>query len=188
MKTQALVATLILSTAFAAFAESRPIAIQCMIGSEKDAVIFGPAKAPIIASNSKEIAFATVWDLPRLVKGSEGLPYFQPLTPLAFETANAGWELRCSAEPVGDLIRLTGSLTYSEPELTQGVFGEQSKPIYATDKKNVLMTENVSRTVTLHSSISPFQLFAVPGKAYQIKIRQLDRWVRCKIVCDYDKK
>lgn len=174
-------------TVLPAFAELRDIAIKCSVGTGKEALIFGPAKAPMKASTAKEIRFATMWDLPRQTRNFEGLPIIQPLTPLAFETAAPGWEIRCAAEPVGNLIRLTGVIAYSEPELTQGVFGEQSKPIFTPDRKT-LLTENVSKTVTLHTSSSPFQLFAVPGKEYEIKIRQLDKWVRCRITCDYETK
>lgn len=188
MKTPCTIAALLLAVTLSALAAPEDIAIKCSIGTGKDSIVFGPAKSPIEKSNTTEIRFAKTWEKPRLVRNPEGQLIVQPLTPLAFEAANSGWEIKCSAEPAGDLIRLTGSITYSKPELTQGVFGEQSQPIYSPEKKGLLLSENVSRTVTMHSSTSPFQLFAKPGKEYEIKIRQLGKWVRCRITCDYPQK
>jgi hypothetical protein len=188
MNTPCTIAAILLATTLSVLAGPKDIAIKCTIGTGKDATVFGPAKSPMDASNSKEIRFATTWEKPRLVRNSEGQLIVQPLTPQAFEAASSGWDIKFSAEPVGDIIRLTGSITYSKPELTQGVFGEQSQPIYSPEKKGLLLSENVSRTVTMHSSASPFQLFAKPGKEYEIKIRQLDKWARCRITCEYAKK
>jgi len=188
MKTPCTIAALLLAATLSALAGAGDISIKCSIGTGKDTIVFGPGESPMEKSNTTKILFARTWEKPQLVRNPEGQLTVQPLTPQAFETANSGWDIKCSAEPVGDLIRLIGSITYSEPELTQGVFGERSQPIYSSAKKGLLLSENVSRTVTMHSSTSPFQLFAKPGKEYEIKIRKLGKWVRCRIVCDYPQK
>lgn len=188
MKTPHLVLAILACAPLTAFAEQREIVIKCVIGKGNDSLVLGPSKSPMKAAATKEIHFATEWDLPKKIKNAEGYTTYQPLTPLAFETANAGWQVQCVADTVGNLIRVTGSAAFSEPELTQAVFGEQSGPIYSPEKKNVLLTPNVSKTVSLHSSNTPFQVFLTPGKEYTFKIRRLDKWIPCKITCTYGTK
>jgi len=187
MKTPSLIALLLVALSFPALAE-RPILIKCVVGSGKDALVFGPSKSPMEASATKEQRYASSFDLPKLEKNSEGQQIVFPITPLSFEVIPTGWSMQCAAEPLGDLIRLNGAITYTEPELTQAVFGEHSGRIYAPGKKKVLLSENVSRTATVHSSSSPFQVFAVPGKEYEFKIRRLNKWVPCRISCVYAAK
>lgn len=187
MKTSPLIVFLFVAASFSAFAE-RPILIKCVIGSGKDARVFGPSKSPLDASATKEQRYASSWNLPKLAENAEGQPIIQPITPSSFEVVQSGWSMHCAAKPTGDLIRLNGTITYSEPELTQAVFGEQSGRLYARGKKNVLLSENVSRTATMHSSSAPFQVFAVPGKEYEFRIRRLNGWIPCRISCVYAPK
>lgn len=160
------------------------ILVKCTIAGEKE-MQFATTKTPVNVSQTDEVPFATEWDLPKETTNSEGHAIVVPVTPLAFERMNAGWELRCSAVTVGDLIRLTGTATFTEAEFTKGVFGEKSGPIYSPEKKKVMLTPNESKTASVLSSTSHFQLFAIPGKEYEIKVRRLNKWVTCRITCDF---
>lgn len=182
MKRSLLFLALLGVTSFSASAKPLDIIVKCVIGSEKDALVIGPSRTPFNFAKTSPVRFATIWELPTLA-GTPEEPSC-PLVPYAIDRAEAGWELQCSADTVGDLIRLTGTFAFSAPEETRAVFGEQSGPIY---KNNILLMANRSVTATMHSSTVPFQLNALPGKEYEVKIRKLNKWVRCRITCWYGK-
>lgn len=172
-------------------AASENLVVRCVIGKGSEEV---PMAAVVALKRTttvevvKEVRFPKEWALPIETKPAEGEKVVTPVTPLSFDTMKSGWVVKFSADRVGELIRLSGEATFAEPEFTRGVYGEQSGPVYSTGDKPILLTENKSRTVAVQSSTTPFQIFATPGKTYELKVKQLGKWLPCFISVDVIKK
>jgi hypothetical protein len=182
MKTSILVSTLALCMA-SARAEQKSINVRCIIGNGKNAITLQSANPHELAA-TKTVHSPTEWDLPVLKPLPDG-PLIVPLTPNQFKAIETGWTIQFSAEPVGDLIKFIATATYIKPDLKKAVYGEHSTPIYSTDKKKILLSENKAQSISTLSSTYQFQIFAKPGQKYDVELRQLDKWVPAHITCDF---
>lgn len=167
---------------------SENIVVRCVIGKGKEAVSFSTTFIVNRSSTMevvKEIRYPVEWEPPMQYRAKDdAMPVVVPVTPTIFETVKHGWVVKFSGDLVGGAVRLIGTATFAEPEFTKGVFGEASGRLYAANKRLFLLTENESQTVAVQSSTTPFQVFALPGKTYELKVKQLDKWVPCTISCE----
>lgn len=152
--------------------------IKYVIGKGKGSTAFPvlsvPGNGVATAQMNVPLNFVTKWDLPGKGKTPDGIKMALPPTPKEFRTAKSGWIIECKAEPMeGGLVRITGMATYSEPERTQGVYGEHSWP--------------KADSFVMHSSATPFQVFALPGKPYMIEVKALNKTMPLNLTCSYQK-
>lgn len=133
---------------------------------------------------TEELRYLTGWNPPELPP-KPSLPV-TPMSPTQFEVFHSGWVIQFTAEPVKEgLVRIIGRATCSTPETTQGVYGEHSGPIYAPTDKTAILTPNVAETLITHTTSTPFQVFAIPGKSYVVKIKDSDKEMKLHVTCDY---
>ena len=81
-----------------------------------------------------------------------------------------------------------GTATYSSPEITRGVYGEHSDPIHAPNDKKAVLSPNKSEALVMHTTTTPFQVFATPGKSYEVKIKELKKETKLHVSCAYRKE
>jgi hypothetical protein len=137
---------------------------------------------PFTIRATRELRYPTRWDLPQ--KRGE---IVVPVTPAAFRKTDLGVTFTCLADSTDGLIRLSGTAVFTDFErMVQSVYGENSKPIRSRDGK-VLLTENKGMAPTTVSSTSQFQVFAIPGKKYEFKIKRLNKWIPCFVTCSFTK-
>lgn len=111
-----------------------------------------------------------------------------PSTPLAFRTETSGYKLEFEAEQTGPYIRIVGVLVMRDIRLEQGVFGEESAPIY-TDavvdgkKQRILLSPNNADTARVQSTESRFQVNALPGKTYTVTLQSPQGPIKAKVRC-----
>lgn len=181
---------LLLLFASTGFAEDKSFAIKFSIGKGSDALslpeVFAKPTGNVIIQQIREFRFPSKWELPNESVNAERQKYIVPVTPLEFEQVNAGWTIECKGEEIeGGLIRLTGVATYVEPELKQAVHGERSAPIYASEPKKILLTENKGESAIVRSSATHFQVFAALSKEYEFDVAKLDRSIPLRVTCNY---
>ncbi len=90
-----------------------------------------------------------------------------PSTPTNFDRINVGWHVRLSVKPHGKLVAVAGTVDYVEAELLPSGYGEATGPIYA-DHADVTLTPNGINQPRSQTTTTRFQLFAVPGEAYDV--------------------
>jgi len=173
-------------------AKDRDIVIKCTIDKGKDIFSF-PSTATIQGKEvtlkaTRDLHVPSQWALPEESVNSEGQTIMMPVTPTAFETVDAGWIIHCRPEEMDKgLIRLSGVITFSQPELAQAVHGEYAGPIFSKANKEILLTENKAESAITLSSTTRFQLFAEPGKQYKFSVRKLNKTVPIVLNCDFKK-
>jgi hypothetical protein len=161
-----------------------PRGIHLRAGQAASIEIIREARYPI------EFDPAQVVDVAAAARGEGGVV---PQTPTAFQTTNVGWTISLEARPGPQLITLIGKATYTAVELSQSVHGEGAGPIMReyTDKRGRKQTDLISPNVGLsaieRSTCTNFQIYAKPGKAYQIPVRRGEKVVKLEIVCDRGK-
>jgi len=137
---------------------------------------------PFTIEAIRELRYPIRWDLPEK-DGDRVIP----ITPSAFGKTDLGITFTCLADSTDGLIRLSGTAVFTDFEkMVQSVYGENSKPIKSADGK-VLLTENKGTTATTVSSTSQFQIFAIPGRTYEFKIKRLNKWIPCLVTCSFTK-
>jgi len=135
-----------------------------------------------------EFSPAVVKDIEAAVKGKGGI---EPQAALRFETTNVGWAFSIVPLDTGNTITLTGKATYTSAELEQAVHGEGAGPIVRefTDKngkkKEELLSPNVGKSAVSQSTATNFQLYATPGKKYEIPVRRGAKVVKVSVRCSY---
>jgi len=122
-----------------------------------------------------------------------------PITPTDFKTQDIGWSIDFKPVVKDGLVCLQGTSTYSwwnkhnGSFFTKAVYGENTGPIYGEMKnpktgkiERVLLSENKGDLPTFEQSITPFVLFAKPGKTYTVKLQRgtesIDATVKCEIL------
>ena len=178
----------LLSTPFAHSAEVKAVSAKYVIGKGKNALPFPLVASPLHTESvtrtaTREILFPTKWVLPSK-KEMEGNQIIVPLIPTDFEKEPVGWAVRWSADMADGLILLTGVVEFTDMIPTKGVYGEQSGPVYSGGKPRVLLTKNVTKTMGTSKTATPFQINALPGKTYEIKVKRLDKWVPVSVTCE----
>jgi hypothetical protein len=134
----------------------------------------------------KEFDPAQVVDLAAAAKGEGGV---LPQTPTAFETTNAGWTISFKGQPGAKLITIVGEASYTSVEVIQAVHGEGAGPILREykDKRGKKQTElispNVGKSGVSQTTTTNFQVYATPGKVYQIPVRRGGKVVQLEMVC-----
>lgn len=135
-----------------------------------------------------EFSPAQVNDIEAAVKGKGGIV---PQAPTSFETTNAGWSFAIVPQETGSTITLVGKATYTAVELQQAVHGEGSGPIMRefTDKKGKkrqeVLSPNVGHSAISQTTATNFQIYATPGKRYEIPVRRGGKTVKVAVVCSY---
>jgi hypothetical protein len=183
---------LILCFASSLYAEAPQIAIKCSIGKDSKALSLAEAVAQqnsaVQIKIVEELRFPIKWSLPKKFNNSEGEIGYTTSGPLEFDRVDSGWTINCRAESIeGGLIRVSGTVTFTEPEFKQAVFGEHSSPVKLTDGKTTVTVPNESLSAIVHSSSTPFQVFALPGKTYEFKVARLNKTVPFIIECNLEK-
>jgi hypothetical protein len=131
---------------------------------------------------------AQVTDIEAAAKGKGGI---EPQVPARFETTNAGWAFSIVPQETGNTITLVGKATYTAVDLQQAAHGEGAGPIMRefTDKKGrkkqVLLSPNVAQSAISQTTATNFQLYATPGKRYDIPVRRGDKTVKIAVICFY---
>ena len=135
-----------------------------------------------------EFSPAQVTDIEAAAKGNGGIV---PQGPARFETTNAGWAFSIVPQETGNTITLVGKAIYTAVELQQAVHGEGAGPIMRefTDKKGrkkqELLSPNVGKSAISQTTATNFQIYATPGKRYDIPVRRGDKTVKIAVVCSY---
>lgn len=164
------------------------IAIDCTLGKKGREQAHFPTVTT--TSSAKPVIFKLGWDQLYTTKWARpsypGNPTQSPVTfplPQEVQVQHIGVKIECRAELLPDnLIRLTGTATYSESESVPALHGEYSGPIRDPDTKKVL-TPNITNSPVLHTSTTPFQLFARPGQPYTFPIAKLKKQIPLTITC-----
>jgi hypothetical protein len=120
-----------------------------------------------------------------------------PITPTGFKTENVGWTIALAPTLDKGLVQLAATATYTSliphqgAPLAHAVYGENSGPVYKdvpnpkTGKVNhVLITPNQADLPVFQKSITPFFVFAKPGKEYKIKLQCGSDWVDATVKCE----
>lgn len=144
-----------------------------------------PYGEPLAISKMKAIPFPSEFEPPQRLE-KEGI--VTPSTPSQFEPQDLGYKLEVQAAPAKGGVRLLGRLVIRAASVEQGVFGEETGPIYASVKnagipKRVLLTGNFANTARLKTVESFFQLNALPGKTYAMTLSGPDGPVKVKVRC-----
>jgi hypothetical protein len=193
MKTALTLITIAALTLSPTFAKDADIVIKCTIGKGKDSISFpattGKQNKELTLQATREIPIPTKWDLPHWGNGADRQrTVVIPITPIEFETIQSGWTIRCSGDTVDrDLIRLVGVVSFLESQLAQGVYGEQSGPIYSPDNTKIMLTPNKAQSAATILSETRFQLFAKPGKEYEFTVKRLGQSIPIRITCSLKK-
>ena len=91
-----------------------------------------------------------------------------PSTPMDFGKINVGWTVHLNAKPQGKLLSVYGSAAYIEAELVPSGYGVVAGPIYSAEQGNDLLTPNIISEPRSQTTITRFQLFALPGESYSV--------------------
>ncbi len=93
-----------------------------------------------------------------------------PTTPTGFTKVDAGWTFEFTPHAGRDgEIYLKGVATQVKTALHRMGYGEWTDPIMSPDGK-VMLTENKALGPVIRRTETPFHLWAMPGKAYDIEI------------------
>lgn len=154
------------------------IAIDCTLGKKGGAQIHFPTVTA--KASGQPVTLDLVHDIPSRIKpappGYPANPTQSPVRPRRIERQSATLQIHCRAELLPDhLIRLTGTATYSEP-------APHSQPSPPADPKNTL-SPTAATSPVIHTSTTPFQLFARPGQPYTFPIAKLKKQIPLTITC-----
>lgn len=175
-----------------AVAKQREVTLKCIVGKGKDSLALPAVSTPLdkkaTIQMTRELHVPVLWSPPVQSVGSKGTESFLPATPLEFEKVHPGLVIQCRVDETKEgLLRISGTATYSEVELAPALHGEKSGPLYSSQGKKAMLTPNKADSSVVLSSATRFQLFAMPGKTYEFKIRRFNRKIPIRLTCDYKK-
>ena len=116
----------------------------------------------------QEAVFPTDFDPPQPIRAG-GFLAVTPIVLTKFDKLETGWTVRLKVKPQGKLLSVSGVADCVEANLVPAGYGAVAGPIYV-DQSDTVLTKNIMNMAKVQTTTTRFQIFAVPGEAYDVTL------------------